>query len=216
MTSQKTFKRRVRARMAKTGESYTAARHTLHAKVTPAPAVEPPSSDVSVVRATGRAREAWNELLDAWGATERTHTEAARWLVETHGVAGWWAQNITVGYERARGLRTVHQQSSGFSIGVSKTVAVPMERLRAAFLDPDRRTAWLGDVAMTPRAGRGGSTIRFDWGDGSRVALDFVVRPTGRSTVTVTHGHLAGAEAAERMKAWWRERLATLARLLAE
>ena len=38
----------------------------------------------------------WFALLDAWGATGHSHTEIARWLHETHGVPGWWSQNITV------------------------------------------------------------------------------------------------------------------------
>ncbi|MBA3587552.1 MAG: hypothetical protein H0W41_07935 [Chloroflexi bacterium] len=43
MTTQKTLKRRVRARAAKTGESYTAARAQLLRKADPpAPAPEPP------------------------------------------------------------------------------------------------------------------------------------------------------------------------------
>ena len=54
---------------------------------------------------TGRSHAEWFALLDAWGATEHTHTEIARWLSETQGIPGWWTQNITVNYERARGMR---------------------------------------------------------------------------------------------------------------
>ena len=44
-------------------------------------------------------------MLDGWEAASRSHTEIARWLREEHGVDGWYSQSITVGYERARGLR---------------------------------------------------------------------------------------------------------------
>ena len=51
MTSQRTFKRRVRERMAKTGESYTAARRVLIAggdrPEAEAPAFAPPTSDAA-------------------------------------------------------------------------------------------------------------------------------------------------------------------------
>ena len=69
MTRQSTFKRKVRARMTKTGESYTAARRRLiEAGETPATnptAVEPRVSDDAVRNATGRTWAAWFELLDA-------------------------------------------------------------------------------------------------------------------------------------------------------
>src|SRR4051794_36658675 len=81
MTRQKTFKRRVRARMTKTGESYTAARRMLIAhgeRPEPAPvAFEPPMSVEKVTEATGRSWEQWFALLDEWGAIGRSHTEMA-------------------------------------------------------------------------------------------------------------------------------------------
>src|SRR5688572_14395247 len=100
MTRQKTFKRRVRERMAKTGESYTAARRMLIAQGDrpETPKFEPPVAEERVVEATGRGWQAWFELLDAWEAASRTHTEIARWLRDEHGVDGWYSQSITVGY----------------------------------------------------------------------------------------------------------------------
>jgi len=59
MTRQKTFKRRVRERMAKTGESYTAARRILIANgdrpETAAADFKPPVAEERMVEATGRA-----------------------------------------------------------------------------------------------------------------------------------------------------------------
>jgi hypothetical protein len=54
--------------------------------------------------ARGAARRGWFDLLDEWGASERRHAEIARWLSEEQGVAGWDAQSVTVGYERARSM----------------------------------------------------------------------------------------------------------------
>jgi hypothetical protein len=133
MTRQKTFKRRVRERMTRTGESYTAARRMLIAKgdrpdTTVAP-FEPPVTEERVVEATGRGWQAWFELLDAWEAASRSHTEIARWLREEHGVDGWYSQSITLGYERGRGLRAPGQRPDGFAVSATRTVAVPVERL---------------------------------------------------------------------------------------
>ena len=126
MTSQKSFKQRVRTRMDKTGESYTAARAQLL-----------PREAEPNVGPTDRPYSAWFAELDAWGATEVEHKQIAAWLMSERGVPGWWAQNITVEYERARGLRAVGQSRDGlFSVNASKTVAVPVEELFAAVVDP--------------------------------------------------------------------------------
>ena len=82
MTKQKSFKGRVRARMEKTSESYTAARRQLLAKAgaestapeaagpaaapVNAPGAKRPYSD-DVLRAnTGRTWDEWFALLDRW------------------------------------------------------------------------------------------------------------------------------------------------------
>ena len=83
MTQQKTFKRRVRARMAKTGESYTAARRQLLTDAPPP--FEPPVSEERVVENTGHGWDHWLAVLDEWGARGRTHTEIARFLMDDRG-----------------------------------------------------------------------------------------------------------------------------------
>ena len=97
ITEQKNLKRRVRARMEKTGERYTAGRsHVVGEKPEPFVA-DPGMSDETLVEKTGKSWAEWVELLDAWGARERPHREIAAHLVEEHGVPGWWAQTVTVG-----------------------------------------------------------------------------------------------------------------------
>jgi hypothetical protein len=91
MTRQRSFKRLVRARMDKTGESYTAARAALLSaedpKATEGPSLSVP--DEAIRSKTGRGWEDWFDLLDGWGAAERSHNEIARWVTEEHGIEGW-------------------------------------------------------------------------------------------------------------------------------
>ena len=54
-------------------------------------------------KGTGKGWDDWFRVLDGWDATSRSHTEIARYVNGEHGVDGWWAQSVTVGYERARG-----------------------------------------------------------------------------------------------------------------
>jgi hypothetical protein len=227
MPTQKLFKKRVRARMTKTGESYTAARCQLLRKAgeSPAPAPEQPSSaipadallvgDASMQRATGKGHAEWFAVLDAWQATSHSHTEIATWLREAHGVSGWWAQNITVSYERVRGVRAVHQQRDGYTISVTKTIATDPDRALAAFTSTTVRRRWLPDAEMRRRPTRAVLTARFDWSDPrSRVVVNIVPKGGGKALIAVGHEQLPDAESAERLKTAWRGWLVQLKAVL--
>jgi uncharacterized protein YndB with AHSA1/START domain len=213
MTTHKSFKRLVRARMRKTGESYTAARAQLLTGETPK-ATEGPALSVSdeVIRArTGRGWEAWFDLLDEWGAADRPTKEIRRWIEEEHGIEGWGAAAVSVTYQRARGLRAVGEGPDGFTVTASKTVAVPVDRLYDAFVDASLRTRWLPDGDLRARTAVQPRSARFDWGDGgSRVNVTFVPKGDARSSVALGHERLPSGEEAERMKAYWRERVSAL------
>lgn len=230
MPTQKTFKQRIRARMTKTGESYTAARHQLLHKSgalesqdpdTTDAAVEPAdtsallTSEESMVRGSGRGHDDWFALLDAWGGTEHRHAEIAAWLQATHGVNGWWAQNITVSYERARGMRARHQVTGGFSVSVTRTVGADADTALAAFTDATVRGRWLPVDAMRQRPTRAARTARFDWSEpASRVVVIVAAKATG-TAVNVTHEKLPDAATADRLKAAWRTWLDDLKRVIA-
>jgi hypothetical protein len=215
MTTQRSFKRLVRTRMAKTGESYTAARASLLAADEPE-AIDRAAlatSDEEIHRRTGRGWEEWFDLLDDWGAPERSHRDNARWVAEQQGIhpLAWNAQAVVGSYERARGLRAVGEHADGFTITASKTVAVPVDRLYEAFVDESLRKRWLPDGELRERTVTRPKSARFDWGDGTtRVSVTFVAKGEAKSTAALLHERLADAEEAERMKAFWRDRVATL------
>jgi hypothetical protein len=220
MTTHKTLKRRVRARSIKTGESYTAARAQVLRK---AEAPDPPPdsmalagmSDEAMIRGTGKSLSEWFPLLDAWGATEHRHPEVARWLVNEHGVAGWWAQNVTVAYERARGIRVLHQDPAGFSISVSKTIAASADRVSDAFTDASLRSAWLPDAPIRLRRSTRGRSARFDWDDpSSLIGVMLFAKGDARTQVSLGHEKLPDADAADRLKLMWRSRLSALKAML--
>ncbi|MET8837063.1 DUF4287 domain-containing protein [Micromonospora sp. NPDC004540] len=226
MTSQRSFKSRVRARMARTGESYTTARRQLLARATADPA---PAPDVAAGRGqqdrisaallrerTGHDWDEWFARLDTWGGAARTHTEIARWLVTEHEVPGWWAQTVTVGYEQARGLRAPGQRrGGGFEATGSRTVAVPVAALFEAFADETLRRRWLPDVAVRVRTATAPKSFRADWAGGpSRIAVGFTAVSEKKARVAVQHEKLTDAAEADRLKAYWRDRLAALKQLL--
>ena len=219
MTARRSFKRIVRARMEKTGESYTAARASLLAG--PGGAgdgdVVMPQADATVRDRTGHGWERWIGLLDDWGGTERSHTEIARHLRDEHAVDGWWSQAITVGYERARGMRAVGENADGFSVTAEKTVPVGVERLFDAFMDEATRSRWLLEDRLGVRTATRPKSARFNWGDGStRVIVGFEAKGDAKSTVSIAHERLPNAEAAERVKSMWRRSVSRLKEELEE
>ena len=132
MTQHKDLKRRVRARMRKTGEAYTTARAQIMKKPKPrvetraaAPAptttptsvtLSPPSpseyatvagiSDEKLKQSTGCTWERWVRALDHYHADEMSHGEIAK-LIKTKykKTPSWWTGRVAVGYERIKGLR---------------------------------------------------------------------------------------------------------------
>ena len=104
MTAHKSFKRLVRSRMEKTGESYTAARAKLLAADEPQQRVSLSTSDATIRERTGRGWEEWFDLLDEAGAADMSHREIARWLAAEQGadLLAWNVQAVVGSYERAR------------------------------------------------------------------------------------------------------------------
>lgn len=165
-----------------------------------------------VRRATGRDRDGWFALLDAWGAPGRPYREISDWLIDEHDVSRWWAQKLIVEYEQARGLRPPGVRRDGtFEVSASKTAAVPVELLFDAFINARKRKKWLTDGRMSLRASQPDRSARFIWEDGAtRVNVGFIDKGPSKSTVAVAHERLPDADEATTTKAMWKKRLAEL------
>lgn len=218
MPKDKDVKRRVRARMEKTGESYTTARsHLLGKKPLPIPEnyLELAGmSDAAVAAKTGRTWPEWVRALDAIGAVAMEHREIARRVHEETGL-DWWSQAVTVAYERIRGLREIGQRrGGGYEASRSRTFGVPVAELYRAFADGRRRRRWL-DAEVTIRRATPDRSVRMTWPDGTRVDVWLVEKGEARSAASVQHGRLPSKEAADAAKAYWGERLDSLKALLA-
>ena len=219
MPTNKDFKRLVRARMRKTGESYTAARAHLLDRNRPLPkdcADRAGMSDDAVRAKTGRTWPEWTRALDAVEAAEWPHRRIADWVSENHEIDGWWAQTVAVGYERIRGLREIGQRRGGaYDASKSRTVAAPLTELYRAWIDEKRRAAWLPGIDFSVRTATEEKSMRLDWPDGHIVAVYFTARDGKKSQVSIQHLQLPSAEATAEAKAFWGERLDALAGLLA-
>lgn len=162
-------------------------------------------SDAKVKEKTGRGWAAWVEELDRAGAGSLTHKQIAVLLQERYGLDDWWAQTVTVGYEQAKGRRAERQKADGFAAGASRTVAMPIEQVHAAWA----AGAWLKRVpgaeitkATPPKS------IRIKLADGTRAAVYLTAKPGGKTVVQVEHEKLASAADVEPARALWREVIA--------
>jgi hypothetical protein len=230
MTQAKKLKQAIRARSAKTGESYTAARRQVlearrkrtpqRTEVTlakpPRTVVAPPGlGEKAVVATTGRGFDHWFAVLDAFGAGKKGHTAAARHLRDDHAVPGWHSQGITVAYERARGLREVNQAASGFQVSVSKMVPADVDTVLSA-LRGSARKKWLAgadpalrralEAALSTGAtgvvkGPRRARVRYKW-DATNVELVFEPRATGTSVAAANTRLRDAAQVAERRAQW--------------
>jgi len=230
MPTNKDFKRLVRARMRKTGEAYTTARaQLLNKKHAPAPAPAPATlataadyatlagrSDAAVKAQTGCTWERWVKALDRVAAHTWPHRRIAQYVHEKYKVPGWWAQTVTVGYERIKGLRAIGQRRDGaFEATKSKVFAVPLPRLYRAFSDTRTRARWLPNVDLTVRTATRNKSMRITWPDSTSVQLGFSRKGVSKAQVQIQHGKLPDRAAATRTKQYWAERLAALGNVLA-
>ncbi|MGQ0733642.1 MAG: hypothetical protein ACT4QD_08315 [Acidobacteriota bacterium] len=100
-------------------------------------------SDAKSREKTGHGLDRWFDVLDRFGAPEKGHAAAARHLYEDHGVDGWYAQGITVAYERARGIRVLNQRCDGeYEVSASKVVAASSKAIVGALTNPRTRARW--------------------------------------------------------------------------
>jgi hypothetical protein len=234
MTRDKDRKRIIRRRMKTTGESYTTARRHVVARAahagarSSAAASAAPSrnpsidhaaiagmSDDKIERQTGHDWSDWLRLLDAEGADIMIHRDIARLVHDKYGVAGWWSQTVTVGYERLKGRRAIGQRMSGsYEASKSRTFDVPVSTLFKACADDKARTRWLDGVDATVRTATAPKTLRLQWPDGTIVAFWFTSKGPRKSAVALAHTKLASKAALDTAKTEWAARLDRLSRSL--
>jgi hypothetical protein len=224
MPKQKDLKRLVRARMKKTGESYTTARTQLFSKKTSSNGTLTPKakyaevagmSDAAVRKRTGKTWKQWVHALDAIDATQMKHRDIARSVHENFETTDWWAQTVTVGYERIRGLRDLGQRRGGkYDANKSKTFPVPVAQLYRAFGDARKRQRLLPGVDLKIRTSRREKSMRITWPDETKVDVYFVSKGAKKSTVSVQHRELSRKSDVAKAKDYWSERFAALSEIV--
>ena len=218
MPKNKDLKRLIRARMEKTGETYTAARSHLLSKDLPLPedyAKLAGMGDKAVVQASGMDWHAWATALDNVDAARMEHPEIAKYVSTHFDVSDWWAQMITVAYERFRGLREVGQRRGGdYEVNKSTTIGVAVRDVWQALSDADRRQLWMPNAEFSVSTATELKSMRARLADGTRLDVHFTAKGDLKSTVSVQVRKIPDKAAADETRALWGARLEALKDLL--
>ncbi len=130
---------------------------------------------------------------------------------DRYGIGPWWQQMVTVTYEQARGLRAKHQKPERFQISRTATLSAPISKSLTAWNDENGRSRLLQEPRQVIRKATPTKTIRMIWKDGkTSVEVGFNAKGDGKTQVTVRHSKLPNVREAERMKAYWGEKLEQL------
>ena len=254
MTRARALKQVIRARAAKTGERYTTARRQILREINSKPVVtqggsasareihgelrrdrHAPSvparggmSDAASLKKTGHDLAHWFAVLDRFGAVEKGHTASARHLYEAHGVDGWYAQGITVAYERERGVRGMNQRCDGaFEVSASKVMNATTKQVVKAFSDARTRAKWINEAETTLADALakgvadkkskgfvvrpdGQARFRYKWND-TIVQLYMIPKSKEKISVVVQHTKLPSGDSVELYRGQWKTALGLLA-----
>jgi hypothetical protein len=168
----------------------------------------PEMSDLAVIAKTGKTWAQWFDVLDKAGARRLDHKAIARLLGEKFRVGPWWRRMVTAEYERARGLR--HETAPGFSVSISKTMAVEVSRLFTATTGAHLRRKWFPKGALKVSSQTENKHFRAAWNGQARLEINFYARPGGKAQVVVQVNRLAQQADVEHERSMWKKALVKL------
>jgi hypothetical protein len=123
--------------------------------------------------------------------TKNSAREISALVSEKYKVPDWWTQTVTVGYERIKGLRARGQRRDGtFEATKSRTIGVPVTKLFRAWATPAVRKRWLEGAGIKVRTATAPKSMRLGMSDGTIVAVGFMAKGRGKSSVAVQHARL--------------------------
>lgn len=176
-----------------------------------AEAYTPAMSDEAVKVKTGKNWMGWFVILNRANAADMSHKEIVSLLHEKHDVPGWWAQMITVEFERARGGRKKHEESDGFSVSASKTLNLPLAKLYAITADAKQRKRWFPETEFTPSSETKDKYLRGSWGkSGARLEIGFYAKGDDKSQIAVQVNKMVKESDVERERKAWKAALEKL------
>ncbi len=166
-------------------------------------------SSEAIKKATGKSWQEWFTLLHQMKAGELSHKAIARKLYDEYKIAGWWAQGITVEFERAIGRREIGQTCDGdYQASASKTVTGTVDQALKAWKKYVGNVRNFNGVAFAnkPRTSKTDKWRywRVDLADQTKVTIVIGDKGAGKAHLAANHEKLPDKKAVDRWKAFWK------------
>ncbi len=174
-------------------------------------------TDTVVVTKTGKTMAEWFEILDEKRGKELDAHGIYTLIASIDGLkplGEWNCGLLSTSYQWDRGLRQRGEKASGFEIGVSKTIAVTVGVLYAAWLDEELRAKWLSEKITITKSTENKS-VRVLWSDNTtRLGVDLYAKGEGKSQMVVQHMKIPDSDMAAQMQEYWSDALNKLKTVL--
>ena len=171
----------------------------------------------TITEKTGQSLEEWTDLLDRAGFREKPHRDIAFFLNKNQGLSAWWAQEVTVEYEKVIGRRVTGQTGkTGFQLGVSRTLNTSAGELWN-WLTSEKGRTWYSGIASEGietelRVLKERSHLRLrwkmpDWTSYSTLQIRTAVKGPNKAAITIHQEKLANQKTREQMLRYWKEKM---------
>lgn len=179
-------------------------------------ATSPDADPGGVTRTTGWDMTRWVAELDRRECEHLTHADIALHardlMPDTVTNPEWWAQTVTVAYERHHGRRSVGQSADGTYVAqVSKTIHAPLEETATWWADYRANDTPVNGVR---REGPATASATDKWRywraslvDGTKIVVTMGHTPRGGTNLAVQHSGLPSDQARQQWRTWWRHDL---------
>ena len=193
--------------------------------------------DSSVKSATGKSLDDWFKIIAKNSGEHSTHKDIADFLHEQFEITYWWAQEITVLYEKDIGRRITGQTQGGlFQVGVSKTFQHPTDTVWGFLTSPKGLKLIVGD---DPDPGRiedlegsspSGTSYKMTtykpfshirmqwklpyWKSYSILQIRVTAKENSKTTLSFHQERLVDSDAREEMRRHWQETAEAMIRSL--
>ena len=169
-------------------------------------------ADEAVQTATGKTWPQWFAILNKAGAKKMDHADIAHLLSTKYIESGWWAQMVTVEYERAHDLREVNQRRSGsYEVSAHRTFAMPVAKLYAAWLKAVKNHPGLKKKKLEAAIVKPQKIIRYKAGK-ERIVAAFAAVGAGKSRIGIDHEELTSRYSVDENRTFWRRVLTSLSK----
>ena len=169
-----------------------------------------PISPSRIREQTGKEPGEWFELLSSRGARDLSHKEIVAILRTEHGISHWWAQQLTVEYEKHIGRRIHGQTQDGlFQLGPRKTMPLSAEGLWTLVRSHPELWFNAGGEAGTETTLVEGSHFRLrwkeaDWSDYSILQIHVAQSQPNTAVCSIHQEKLPSLAAREKLIAHWK------------